>query len=53
MSLARMAPGPSEIDIRRFGCGSCRHIRAATVEADPMKSDGIRWLAGYDLKSPN
>jgi hypothetical protein len=53
MSLARLASGPSESDIRAFQCGGCRHVQVATVEADPMKSDAIRWLAGYDLKSPN
>jgi hypothetical protein len=53
MSLARMASGPSEFDIRTFQCGSCRHVPIATAETDPMKSDAVRWLAGYELKSPN
>jgi hypothetical protein len=49
MSLARIAPGPSGIDIQ---CSGCHHIHLATAEADPMQSDAVRWLAGNDLKSP-
>jgi hypothetical protein len=48
-----MASAPSESDIRTFECGNCRHLQIAMAEADPMKSDAIGWLAGYDLKSPN
>jgi hypothetical protein len=52
MSLARIAPGPSGFDIRTFECSRCSHVQTMTVEADPMKTDAIRWLAGSDLKSP-
>jgi hypothetical protein len=52
MTLARLASGPSGFDIRTFECACCHHIHIATVEADPMKSDGVLWLASHDLKSP-
>ncbi len=53
MSLAMIVPGPSGFDIRTFQCGTCHHVNIAAAAADPMKSDAIRWLAAYDLKSPN
>jgi hypothetical protein len=52
LSLARIMPGPSGFDIRTFECSDCHHVHVAIAEADPMKSDAVRWLAGHDLKSP-
>jgi len=52
MGLASITPGPAGFDIRTFECGGCRRIQIATVEADPMKSDAVRWLAAHDLQSP-
>jgi hypothetical protein len=52
MSLASIRPGPSGFDIRKFECAGCHHVQIAIAEADPMKSDAIRWLSGHDLKSP-
>jgi Phage tail tube protein len=33
-------------------CGGCHHMHITTAEADPMKSDAVRWLGGNDLRSP-
>jgi hypothetical protein len=48
MSLASKAPGPSASDLEMFECTS-DHLEIAN---DPMKSDGVLWLAGHDLRSP-
>jgi hypothetical protein len=50
MLLTRLAPGPSGFDVRTFECVGCYHIHIVTVEADPMKSDAVLWLAGRDMK---
>ena len=48
MSLASKALGPSASDLEMFECTS-DHLEIAN---DPMKSDGVLWLAGHDLRSP-
>ena len=45
-------PGPSVSDIGMFGCACCDHIHAGAVEADPMCSVAVLWLASYGLRSP-
>jgi hypothetical protein len=52
MSLATIMPGPSGFDLRTFACSGCDHVHVAIAEADPMRSDAVRWLAGHDLKTP-
>jgi hypothetical protein len=43
MSLARVAPGRKEYDVRTSECGKCKDVQTPTVETDPMKSA----TAGY------
>jgi hypothetical protein len=39
----------SAFDIRTFKCAGCRHVHAATVETDPLKSGAVLRLASHDL----
>jgi hypothetical protein len=47
-----IAPGLPGFDIGTFDCTGCHPVLTATIETDPIKSDAVPWLAGYDLKSP-
>lgn len=51
LSLVRI-PGPSASDIGMFDCACCDRIHAGAVEADPMRSAAVLWLASHDLRSP-
>jgi hypothetical protein len=51
--MSLMAPGPTGFDVRTFQCSNGHRVDIAMAEDDPMKSDAIRWLAAYDLKSPD
>jgi hypothetical protein len=51
--MSQTAAVSSGSGILTFACSNGHHLDIAAAEADPMKSDAIRWLAAHDLKSPN
>jgi hypothetical protein len=51
MMLARIAPGPSGYDLRRFECSKCEHVLKETIATDPMKSSLSGWFDG-ELRAP-
>jgi transposase-like protein len=51
MSPARISPGPSGFDLRKFECSKCEHVLKETVGTDPMKSSLSGWHDG-DLGAP-
>jgi hypothetical protein len=49
---ARITPGRSGFDIRRFECPACDHVHQRVALADPMKSAAMAaWLRG-ELRAP-
>jgi hypothetical protein len=47
MKLARISPGPTGAELRRFNCSGCDHVEQIVVPLDdPMKSDAVGWFTG-------
>ena len=51
MMLARIAPGPTGFELRRFDCSKCDHVEKIAIALDPMKSRVVGWFAG-ELQPP-
>jgi hypothetical protein len=51
MILARISPGPTGFELRRFDCSKCDHVEQIAIAPDPMKSGYVGWFAG-ELQPP-
>ena len=51
MMLARISPGPTGFELRRFDCSKCDHFEKIVIASDPMKSGVVGWFAG-ELQPP-
>jgi hypothetical protein len=52
MIFARISPGPTGFELRRFDCSKCDHVEQIVTASDPMKSRTVGWFVG-ELQPPD